>query len=185
MAKSPIAHAPFVHDRKMGKQECVACHRVDPKQPLHASAHLLGIGESSDLETDKQIDTAFLGLHASEVPAALRKHLKLKPQQGAIVETVIDESPAYHCGIEIHDVVVAIDSQPVLGEKSLLEKVRSKKPGTKILVEYIRQGQKESCNVVLGKQRTAQILNSFRIKGCPAQLTSTTNCRDCHSSASR
>lgn len=157
---------------------CKSCHRVNAAHSPKSSPHLLDLSKARTGE----VDSAFLGIHASSVPPALRKHLKLEKEVGAMVDSIVDESPAYHCGLETFDIIVAIDEQPITGEQELLKLVRSKNPGTKLLIEFIRAGQRDSCNVVLGKSRTAQMLQSFRIEGCPATLNSTTNCRECHSS---
>ena len=159
---------------------CSACHREVDEDTQKLSPYLHGFFSNRDSKSVHKVDVAFLGVNASDVPGALKSHLNLEKGQGAIVNRVVDESPAYHCGIEEHDVLISIDKQPILGEKNLLEQVRSRKPGTKIVVEFVRGGKTESCNLVLGKQKTAQILNSYRISGCKAQLTSATNCQSCH-----
>lgn len=175
-------HVGFSHANLRPDQTCSSCHQTHDQDPHH-SPYFLEI--FSNGKKGKGVDVSFLGVNASDVPSAVRSHLSLDDREGTLVKNVVDESPAYHCGIEKHDVLLAIDKQPIVGEKGLLETIRSKKPGTKIMIEFIRRGRKNSCNLVLGKQTTAEMIKSFQIHGCKAELTASTKCQDCHGAASK
>lgn len=176
-------HFGFSHADLKPDQSCASCHQMTGNQKSAYSPYFLEFF-SADAR-GQGADVAFLGVNAENVPEAIQSHLRLESRQGTLVKNVVEESPAYHCGIEKHDVLLSIDQQPIEGEKGLLEMVRSRKPGTKITIDFVRAGKKESCQLVLGKQKTAQMIKSFQIHGCKAQLTSSTKCQNCHKVSAR
>ena len=60
--------------------------------------------------------------------------------QGAIVREVFDGSPADLVGIEVGDRIVGVDGEPVTDPGKLFASVVTRRPGTEVDVEFVRDG---------------------------------------------
>jgi putative serine protease PepD len=69
---------------------------------------------------------------------------------GALVTEVTEESPAAAAGVQIDDVVVAVDERAVSGQGSLVAIIRDLAPGTRVTVSVVRDGKPVDIPVVLG-----------------------------------
>lgn len=68
---------------------------------------------------------------------------------GALVSEVVVGSPADDAGIEVDDVVIAVDEQVVDGQVSLVGAIRGRKPGDSVSVTLVRGGQQLTVDAVL------------------------------------
>jgi predicted metalloprotease with PDZ domain len=83
----------------------------------------------------------FLGVYPTNVPTEAVEALRLPNRQGAIIDGVIDGTPAAATGIAAKDVVVAWNGEKVIGEPQFRKMVLGTKPGTMVKVDVIRDGQ--------------------------------------------
>ncbi len=72
---------------------------------------------------------------------------------GAVLESVEDDSPAADAGLEDGDRIVTVDGRPVADGLELIVAIRSRAPGDTISVQYVRDGDRGSADIVLGQQR--------------------------------
>ncbi len=72
---------------------------------------------------------------------------------GAVLETVTGDSPAEDAGLEEGDRVVTANGQPVEDGIELIVTIRALMPGDTITLDYVRDGERSSTDVVLGQQR--------------------------------
>lgn len=82
-----------------------------------------------------------MGVRASDVR-------KVGPM-GAVVESVADGSPAAKAGMQVGDVITAIDDRPVSSMTQLVGMVRAQKVGATIEVAYVRNGKEEQAKLEL------------------------------------
>jgi serine protease Do len=75
----------------------------------------------------------------------------LGADHGVVVDNVEPGSPAERAGIQRGDVIVAIDSKPILGGETLLAIVSETEPGTKLKVDYLRDRKSGSAVVAVGE----------------------------------
>jgi S1-C subfamily serine protease len=61
-------------------------------------------------------------------------------QEGVIVDAVATEGPAAKAGIAVHDMIIAVETTPVLSVKQILEALALRKPGDKMQLT-IAQGE--------------------------------------------
>jgi putative serine protease PepD len=73
---------------------------------------------------------------------------------GAIVVSVTSGSPAATSGIQEGDRITAVDSAPVRDEFELTARVRSHQPGDHVHITFVRDGQSQTVEVVLGSTKT-------------------------------
>jgi len=107
---------------------------------------------------DKLISTGtltrgYLGLQPGDLTPWEKK--KLDVQQGAIVRDVqadgVLKGPAADAGLKKGDIVTKVGSYEIRGEQDLRNSMLEIKPGTKIDVEYLRDGKKSSTSLTVGK----------------------------------
>jgi len=91
-----------------------------------------------------------LGFYLGEPSAALRKHLSLPKDRGAImVERVIKGLPAALAGMQDFDVIISIDGSDEADSKMLNKILSSKEAGDQLKVYVLRGGKKVKLNVEL------------------------------------
>jgi len=70
-------------------------------------------------------------------------------EAGAKIENVAKESAAEKAGLEVGDIITAIDNKKIDGHKSLAECIKSHKPYDLVKISYLRNGKKKSTNCIL------------------------------------
>jgi len=80
------------------------------------------------------------GLTTSRAPDVLREQLALPPGTGLVVETAPPESAAGRAGLRRHDVLVALDEQPLGTPEQLLALLASAPAGTPLVLDIRRAG---------------------------------------------
>jgi serine protease Do len=73
----------------------------------------------------------------------------LGADHGVVVESVTPDSPADHAGIRLGDVIRAVNSKSTATGDDLLNIVSDTAPGTKVKVDYLRDGKPQSTELVV------------------------------------
>lgn len=93
----------------------------------------------------------WLGVSVDEVPEALAAQMEVAG--GVMIVNVMKDSPADQAGLEVHDIVLSVDGQSIDGESPrIVELIGSRKPGDKVNLVVMRQGQKKNLTVELGSR---------------------------------
>jgi serine protease Do len=104
-----------------------------------------------DLIRDGVVHRAVLGLSLNDVTAASAERLKLPRIGGALVGGFGEgPSPAADAGVQMNDVIVALNGQAVNNVTQLTRLVRNHKPGDTVVVTVVRAGAEQTVRVVLG-----------------------------------
>ncbi len=102
------------------------------------------------------IERGFLGVGMEELYPALAASLGLKRDtKGVAVSTVVPDSAAEKAGIELADVIIELEGEPVEKQIDLLNRVAILNPGTKVELVILRDGKRRTFNVKLGKRSSA------------------------------
>ncbi len=94
---------------------------------------------------------AWLGVYIQELDKERRKELGVKGREGVVVVEVVPDSPADKAGLQEDDVIVRLDGEKVQEPDDLISGVKAKKPGDKVTVEYLREGDRRQVEVTLGR----------------------------------
>lgn len=100
-------------------------------------------------------DTAFLGVSTSDVselPAATREELGVEAEDGAFVVDVVPGAPADDAGLEIGDVITAIDGEPTGTSLEATEAIRAHAPDDEITLTIEREGEEQTLTATLGRR---------------------------------
>jgi serine protease Do len=90
-----------------------------------------------------------LGVQIKDVLPADVEVFGLKDAHGSVVASV-PAGPAKDAGIELGDVIVALDGTPIVDTGDLMEKVARRQPGEKVTLDMVRYGQAKRVAVKLG-----------------------------------
>ncbi|MDY6833805.1 MAG: trypsin-like peptidase domain-containing protein [Chloroflexota bacterium] len=105
----------------------------------------------SDLIEEKQIKRPWLGVKMLTVTESIKYLYTLSEDRGVLIVEVIADSPAIDAGLRAGDVVTAIDRQEVKTADEMRLVVQSHDIGDRLKIEYYRDGDKNTVDVVLGE----------------------------------
>ncbi len=106
------------------------------------------------------VTRGYLGVQIQNVTPDLAAEFNVKQTKGAIVSDVVPDSPAGKAGFQNGDVVLEFNGKPVADSRHLQLAVADTKPGSKVPVEILRNGGKQTLEVAVqqlpGTEETAQ-----------------------------
>jgi S1-C subfamily serine protease len=105
------------------------------------------------------ISGAYLGVQPQPLTDDLREAFKVPQDQGVLVATVMQASPAERAGLRAGDVIVRMDRRAIRGIRDVHRTLAYFEPGEQVQVEYIRDGRPSVVTVALG-ERPPQTSNS-------------------------
>lgn len=106
--------------------------------PIEYARHVAG-----ELIETGDVAHPWLGVEAGDDPTR-----DVEPT-GAVIDSVADRGPADAAGLEAGDVITAIEGEPVEDMDDLVVRVRVLEPGDSVRLEYWREGNPATCEVVL------------------------------------
>lgn len=98
----------------------------------------------------------WLGVRTAELPAAMREQLDLREGEGLLVEQLSPDSPAGTAGIAQHDIILSFNLTPVSTPEQLREELANRRPGEKVLIEYLHKSRRQKAAVTLGKRAATE-----------------------------
>ncbi|HSL26602.1 MAG TPA: trypsin-like peptidase domain-containing protein [Acidimicrobiia bacterium] len=87
------------------------------------------------------IETAYLGVTGENAAGE---------QAGAVITELVEEGPAAAAGLEVGDLVTAVDAQSVRSMGDLAARIRSYRPGDEVVLDVLRDGQTLHLTITLG-----------------------------------
>jgi serine protease Do len=115
----------------------------------------LALRVADDLIKFGEVHRPRLGLGVKDATPADVEAYKLPSASGAVVSEIPDQSPAADAGVELGDVIVAVDGTPVATAGDLTELTARKEPGQTVKLDIIRYGKQRSISVKLGEFQPA------------------------------
>ena len=104
------------------------------------------------------VERGFLGVVIQDLNGDLAKSFSLKETKGVLISEVTKGSAAEKSGLKAGDVVVEIEGQPVERSNELQNRIGMKKPGAKVKVIVLREGNRREFMVELGEKPTKEKL---------------------------
>ncbi len=95
------------------------------------------------------VTRGYLGVSIQNVTPALAEEFKLKQAEGALVSDVLPDGPAAKAGFQDGDVVLTFNGKKVADSRHLQLEVADTKPGSKVPVEFLRDGAKKVVDVTV------------------------------------
>jgi len=119
------------------------------------------------LKETGEVEHAFIGISGGTITPDLAKALNLPVEEGVLVQTVVKDGPADKAGLEAGttsatiegeevglggDIITAIDGKKLGSMDELVETIQEAKPGDKLELTYLRDGEEKTATVTLGDQ---------------------------------
>ena len=105
---------------------------------------------ANQLRTDGKVSRGWLGVVIQEVNKDLAESFGLERPAGALVAQVMDGGPAAKGGLRVGDVILSLNDESIVMSADLPHLVGAIKPGTKAKMGIVRDGKRETLNVVIG-----------------------------------
>lgn len=104
---------------------------------------------AQDLRMYGEVQRALLGVSIAEVTPQMLADLKLDRPEGVAVMSVSDGSGAKAAGVQVNDVIVAVDGEKVNSVPALQEKIGRRRPGDSVKLDIKRAGKAQQVVVTL------------------------------------
>jgi S1-C subfamily serine protease len=119
------------------------------------------------LRDDAEVEYAYLGVSTQALYPQLAERLDIDAPTGALVAKVTSDGPAEDAGIQAGDqelrfqgqpvtaggdVIVSVDGQEVVQESDLAEAISEHGPGDTVVLEVLRDGEREEIEIELGER---------------------------------
>jgi len=104
-----------------------------------------------DLRSSGRVTRAWLGVWVQPVDATMAKTLGMDIAKGALVQQVVEDSPADDAGLKQLDVIIEFDGQEVENSRKLPVLVSIQRPNEKKKLKVIRDGKTKTLTVKLGE----------------------------------
>ncbi len=93
----------------------------------------------------------YLGVAFQTLTAEIAAQNDLDVTEGALVMEVVADSPAAAAGLQVGDVITAVDGDAVDARRTLAERISAYDPGDTVVLSVLRAGEAHDTEVVLGE----------------------------------
>lgn len=105
---------------------------------------------SNQLKASGKVNRGWLGVVIQEVNKDLAESFGLDKPAGALVAQVLDDGPAAKGGLQVGDVILSANGQPIVMSADLPHLIGNLKDGSKAELEVIRDGKRQKLTVTVG-----------------------------------
>jgi len=105
-----------------------------------------------DLINDGEVSRGWLGVQIQAIDESIAEALELETKEGALIVSIVEDSPADNSGLEEDDVIIRVDNKSIKSDKDLMRTVSSKHPGDFTNFTIIRGDEKLRISVTLGER---------------------------------
>ena len=105
---------------------------------------------ANQLKAGGKVNRGWLGVVIQEVNKDLAESFGLDKPAGALVAQVLENGPAAKGGVQVGDVILSANGQPIVMSADLPHLVGNLKDGSKADLEVIRDGKRKNLTVTIG-----------------------------------
>ncbi|GFM79848.1 serine peptidase [Pseudomonas cichorii] len=105
---------------------------------------------ANQLKTNGKVNRGWLGVVIQEVNKDLAESFGLDKPAGALVAQVLEDGPAAKGGLQVGDVILSANGQPIVMSADLPHLIGNLKDGSKAELEVIRDGKRQNLTVTVG-----------------------------------
>ena len=95
---------------------------------------------------------SYLGVQLVELTPELRRHFGVPEEIGVLISRVIEESPAAAAGIEVGDIVTALDGEGLASPSDLVQAIAQHESGETVDLEIWRGGRMRQISATLAER---------------------------------
>ena len=112
--------------------------------------------------------SGWIGVMIQDVNEKIARKTKLDSQEGAYVNKVLEDSPADSAGIQECDVIIEFNGKKVFDSDDLVKVVHRTPPDTKVSLVIVREGEKKTIHMTVGRKKEPQHCMFDRLPNLPA-----------------
>ncbi|MBC3374241.1 DegQ family serine endoprotease [Pseudomonas sp. SWRI92] len=105
---------------------------------------------SNQLKSEGKVSRGWLGVVIQEVNKDLAESFGLEKPAGALVAQIQEGGPAAKGGLQVGDVILSLNGQPIIMSADLPHLVGALKAGAKANLEVIREGKRKNVELTVG-----------------------------------
>ena len=122
----------------------------------------------------KKSNQGWLGVSIQDMTSELAQEKGMNTKEGAYVTDVVEESPAEKAGLKENDVILRFDDRTVSDAEDLVHAVRRSEPESSVEVVVMRQDQRKTLTVQIGKRPKPDI-HAFSFRAPRAHIFSSSS----------
>lgn len=119
------------------------------------SAEALGRAASGQSSAGK-VTPGYLGIDIRDVTSDQLGPLKLKEVRGAEITDVDHDGPACKAGMQLYDVILAMDGQTIEGQEQLRKLLREEPAGRTVIFVISRNGQQQTISAQMANREQVE-----------------------------
>ncbi len=112
--------------------------------PIDLAMHIVG-----QIREDGKVSRGWLGVQIQEVTATLAETFNLDKPMGALVASIVADSPADKSSLKVGDVILKFNGQEVVSSSQLPILVSRVKGDEEVKLEVLRNGKRETIKVTI------------------------------------
>jgi serine protease DegQ len=122
----------------------------------------LGIGFATPISTarlvleqilrDGSVTRGYIGVEPQDLTPELVEVFRLSRRSGALIASVIRNSPAERAGVRAGDILVAVEGQAINGTTAMLNAIAGLTPGARARLKLVRDGRELELTVTVAKR---------------------------------
>lgn len=105
---------------------------------------------------DQPTEKAWLGIGIADLNQKIAERLGITQQQGVVITNIVPDSPASKTDLKQKDIITSVNGVAVSIVKAVLDEVGKAKPGDKVTLGILRNGQSLTIDVTAGTRPAAQ-----------------------------
>lgn len=115
-----------------------------------------------DITTIGYVQRGWLGMDARRVPLKLAHSLNINAPNALVVTNVLPGTPAADAGLQVNDLVLAVDDTPLIDAQQAIINITQLRPGTPVKLRVFRQESSHDVVIHIGTRpsNTPLILNA-------------------------
>jgi predicted metalloprotease with PDZ domain len=113
-----------------------------------------------------RVRRGFLGVGLTEMTPELRAHFGAPEEAGVMVSSVEEGSPADKAGLQVGDIIAALDGKDVKSSWDVRSQIRDLKDGEQVPITVYRDGKAQNLSVTVSLRERPQIdMAPFMFRG--------------------
>ncbi|MBH54465.1 MAG: protease Do [Opitutaceae bacterium] len=117
-----------------------------------------------------EVSRGYLGVSIGALDRELAEQFEVDDTNGAVISQVFPNTPAQTAGLEVYDVIIAINGRTVSSSSDLRLKISQVHPGSEVVMTVIRNGDSMEIPVVVGNLNDAGKLSVADAGSEPVEL---------------
>jgi membrane-associated protease RseP (regulator of RpoE activity) len=109
-------------------------------------------GHGDPMRFEMLTSRGFLGVMLTPLTPELREHFGVPKETGVLVGRVEEDSPAAKAGIQVGDILTAVDGEKVEGAWDVGHAVREKDTGDNVAIELYRDGRAQTVTATVAER---------------------------------